>query len=516
MRRFLARHLDKIIGVIQGLDRIVFRGWLGRLCHESGLLSFFASQKVLLKDFECFAKDLTTMLRDQAQAQAEKLGGMVQYLPSPDISKEGVALRCLKDRGISTGPICILSALEPCMTWQVRRSREHKHPQTLVRKPAKCLHYYHYFLDPSFGLMHVRIQSWLPFQIRVCMNGREWLGRRLDQNRIRYERADNSFPWIANPARAQELIDEMLDLDWPTVLDRFALMANPILDTLSEQLGQSPYWTVWQSEWATDVMFKDSESLAACYPDFVQHAIHDLKSQDVLRFLGQKLARNYKGEVTTDYKKRVEGIRVKHAAKSNSVKMYDKFGRILRIETTINEPGEFKVRRRASGKPESEKKLRPVRRSVVDLRALTRIGSASNHRYLDSLANVTLETPLGKILEPLTRPAELGGRRVRGLRPWAEPDVGLLEAVGRGEFLTNGFRNRDLVPLLFASVPDEPSERRKLSAKVSRLLRLLRAHGLIRKLEGTHRYLVTPEGRTVIAAVLSARNAPLSHLKQCA
>ena len=516
MHRFLSRFFDKITGVIDGFDRIVFRGWLGQFCYPEGMEGFLASQNVLLKDFEPFAKSLTDILRADAEATAAKLHGKVHYLTSPKESKEKLAQKYMADRDVRFGPICVLSALEPCTTWQVRRSRERKHPQQFRRRSAKCLHYYHYFSDRRFGFGHIRVQSWFPFQVRVCLNGRDWLGRRLDDHRMRYERADNSFPWIASPERAQELMDEMLKLDWPKVLDELAISTNPMLAVLTDQLGRGFYWTTWQAEWATDVMFKDAESLAECYPSFVRYAVENLKSPDVMRFLGKKLHGNYKGEITTDYKKRVEGIRVKHWAGRNSMKMYDKFGRILRPEMTFNDPGEFKVLRKAQGDPDSPVKLRPLRKSVVDLRRLARTGKACTHRYLDVLANVAVDTPLRQIVEPLTRPTELAGRRVRGLRPWTSPDVELLEAVGRGEFIANGFRNRDLVPLLHRKVPDDPAERRKLSAKVTRLLRLLRAHRLIKKVEGTHRYLVTTRGRTAIDAIIAARSVSLSKLQQCA
>ena len=333
---------------------------------------------------------------------------------------------------------------------------------------------------------------------------------------MRYERADNCFPWIASPPRAQELMDEFLALAWPKVLDELVVTANPMIGTLVDQLGHGFYWTTWQAEWATDVMFKDAESLAECYPSFVRYAMENLKSPDVMRFLGKRLAPHFQGEITTDYKKRVEGIRVKHRAKLNSLKMYDKFGRILRPEMTVNDPGEFKVRHKAQGQPDSPVILRPLRKTVVDLRRLARTGKACTHRYLDTLATVRVDIPLMRIVEPLTRPAQLSGRRVRGLRPWAAPDVPLLEAVARGEFIANGFRNRNLVPLLFPELPGDPAQRRKASAKVTRLLRLLRAHRLIEKVEGTHRYFVTYRGRTAIAAILAARNASLSKLQQCA
>jgi hypothetical protein len=516
VRRFLSRFRDKITGVIDGFDRIVFRGWLGQFRYESGMETFLSSQDVLLKDFEPFAKDLTHMLRGDAEAVATELHDKVIYLPSAKESKEKIAQKYMAERNVRFGPICVLSALEPCMTWEVRRWRDRSHPQTFRRRSAKCLHYYHYFSDRRFGFGHVRVQSWFPFQVRVCLNGREWLGRRLDERRMRYERADNCFPWIASPERAQELMDEFLALAWPNILDELVIAANPMLGTLIHQLGQGYYWTTWQAEWATDVMFKDAESLAECYPSFVRYAMENLKSQDVMRFLGKKLHGNYKGEITTDYKKRIEGVRIKHWDKLNSMKMYDKFGRVLRPEMTFNDPGEFKVRRKAQGDPDSPVKLRPIRKSVVDLRRLARTGKACTHRYLDVFANVAVDTPLRQIVEPLTRPTELAGRRVRGLRPWTSPDVELLEAVGRGEFIANGFRNRDLVPLLYPKVPDDPAERRKVSAKVTRQIRFLRAHRLIKKVEGTHRYLVTTRGRTAIDAIIAARSASLSKLQQCA
>ncbi len=244
--------------------------------------------------------------------------------------------------------------------------------------------------------------------------------------------------------------------------------------------------------------------------------MESLKSPDVMRFLGKKLVGQYRGEIITDYKRRIEGVRVKHFAATNSLKMYDKFGCVLRSELTVNNPGEFKVRRKAQGQPDSPVIPRPLRKGVVDLRRLARTGKACTHRYLDAFAPVRVDTPLGRILEPLTQPTEISGRRVRGLRPWAGPDQALLEAIGRGEFIANGFRNRDLVRLLHPRVSDDPAARRKASASITRSLRLLRAHKLITKIEGTHRYLVTDRGRNVIAAIVAAKNAPLSKLQQCA
>lgn len=138
MRRFLARHADKITGVLEGFDRIVFRGWLRPFLHATGMRAFLAQQGVLLKDFEVFAKSMTTLLRDASDEAGAKLHEKVHYLTSASVSKEMVARNYLAHRRAHPGPICVLSALEPCWTWQVFRCRDRSQPQEFRRKDAKC------------------------------------------------------------------------------------------------------------------------------------------------------------------------------------------------------------------------------------------------------------------------------------------------------------------------------------------------------------------------------------------
>ncbi|MGH9446978.1 MAG: hypothetical protein ACRD3O_14785, partial [Terriglobia bacterium] len=98
------------------------------------------------------------------------------------------------------------------------------------------------------------------------------------------------------------------------------------------------------------------------------------------------------------------------------------------------------------------------------------------------------------------------GKWFRGLRPWEPADSRLLAAISRGEFSLNGLRNRDLRPLLFNVPANSPKETRRQSARVGRLLRLLRAHGLLQKVARTHRYQVTAAGRKALTAILAARH----------
>lgn len=515
MHAFITRHASKITGVLKGFDRLLFRGHLMRLNFPDGVESFLRRQGVLKKDFGDLAQELTAMIRDEAESTAAMLRRPSVYLQSSTVRKEDVARRLLRENPVDAGLVAVLSCVEPCTTWQMFRSKADRTQQPR-RRTGKCLHYYFYFLDPEVGWLHVRVQTWMPYAVQVCVNGREWLARQLDKTSIEYRRADNCFLSLGDVDRAQKIMDRMVDLPWRRVLDRYVSTVNPVLDLIAEQAYGSYRWTVHQCEYATDVMFKTADALASLYPSLARFAITDLGSKDTMRYLGKPLTATFRGEVVTNYKLRPEGICVRHAAAGNSIKMYDKQGSVLRIETTTNRPSEFKTRRRADGDPESERKMRPLRKGIADIKPRVRASSDANDRYLDALATVDCDKSLEDLLANVLEPAEIGGRTVRALRPWSEPDRSLLRAIGRGDFVTNGFRSRDLAPLLGDLLPTDPDLRRRFMAKLSRKLRLLRAHRVIAKIEGTHRYRVTKSGRTLITAVTAALDASVSKLKQCA
>ena len=190
--------------------------------------------------------------------------------------------------------------------------------------------------------MFVKVQTWFPFNIQVYINGRELMKHVFDANGIAYECYDNSFTDISDVAKAQELADKFDPKKLCRRLDGFARSLNPFLDTVQKAFGQGYFWCMDQCEFATDIMFKERPFLEDIYPSLVGHAFYDFSCTDVFTFMGRKPDPRFQGEAVSDYKKRPVGCRVKFKLKSNSVKMYDKCS-VLRIETTINDPREFKV-----------------------------------------------------------------------------------------------------------------------------------------------------------------------------
>jgi hypothetical protein len=513
MEKFIARHAEKIRSTLSGFDRLVFRGSLLPLMRERGMHVLLARAGVRLLDFRDFALRTTEQVKEAVLAQAQRDKRPVRYLESPTISKEDFARELLREQPLSgSGLICSFKALEPCRTFEYRRS-PHPGERGLRLVPGKCLHIYKYALHPHFGFMSARLQTWFPFNIQVCLNGREWLARQLSRRASPFHRADNCFTWVGNPALAQRLMDEQLTTEWAAELTQIARWLNPLHHEIFAPWPMDYYWSGYQTEWATDIVFESPDSLSAMYPALVRHATEHFKSPDVLRFLGRKLHGNFTGEVTTSFKDRPEGVRVKHWVRGNSVKMYDKAGRILRIETTIARTGDFKVLRPHHDEPEGKLYWQPLRKGVADLHRRTQVSQRSNERYLDALSLVDEPTPCSRIFDTVARPVFDGDKRFRALRIGDPADLALLAAVARGEFATAGFRNRDIRQHLY---PDSssalPNEQRRLSAKVSRQLRLLRAHGLVRKIPKTHRYQLTDSGRQLSAAVHATREASLTQL----
>jgi len=517
---FVSRHADVVIGTLCGFDRLVFRGTLRRLAVVAGMRSYLWAAGVLLKDFAAHAAGLSGQLKASSEALAERTGRPLRYLASSAASKEQVAREIAAKDGVKRGLICVLSAVEPCLSYEIVRDRAQRRLVLMPRR-RKCLHLYHYMLDPEFGFMHARIQTWFPFGVQVCLNGREWLARQMDAEGLDYLRRDNGFLWLEDAERAQALMHRQVRIAWQPRLDRIARQLNPHHAAMFERFPQDYYWSTYQSEWASDILFRDRASLGRLYPRLVQHGMTSFGSADVLRFLGRKVplsgrpSSNLKAEVVSDLAARPEGVRLKHRLGENSIKMYDKQERMLRIETTINSAAGFKAFRRPEGKPDAPKGWQRMRKGIADLHRRAQVSQAANDRYLQALASVADNTALGELTGRLGRPARRGGRRVRPINPYAPADAALIQAIGRGEFALNGLRNRDLRRLLCGETAD-PDLRRKQAGSITRKLALLRTHGLIRKITGTHRYQLTATGRTIVTALNAARNASVDAITNLA
>ena len=286
------------------------------------------------------APQYSDRLVEHAQNWAQKAGRTYVYRTG-QFRKDEWAQSLIRDQGISEGLVGILCTLETCPSFALVPGP--KRPQ-FVSRPRQQRVLYYYFLDPQFGLIHVRLQTWLPFTVQVYVNGHEWLAQQMVQKKLGFVQQHNAFTQLDDPDQAQRLADRFAKLNWPKILDRWARQVNPLLRELLA--GYPVHWVVDQAEYATDLLFKSRAALAGLYRALLDYAVRTFTPKDILGFLGRKWDRRFDGEVHTHYEDdRWFGTRIKHRMKSNWLKMYDKFGLILRVETVINSPKEFWVYR---------------------------------------------------------------------------------------------------------------------------------------------------------------------------
>lgn len=499
---FLVKFASSIIASLGCHDRVIFKGYLPFL--DEPHLNRFVDHTLGIprKDFLAFLEEKSDLLVAHAKDLAAQHDAPYIYREGR-YRKEDLVQQLIRERRAADGLVCVLCCKETCRTVKLRYGNGR--PRLVYTyRPQRVL--YFYFLDPQFGLRHVRVQTWFPYTAQVYLNGHDWLARQLHAAGVGFVQHDNAFTELADPLKAQQLADRFPRLGWTRILDGWLRQVNPLLGETWLQ-AKGCYWVIDQAEYSTDVLFTDRQALADLYPKLLDHACLHFSAQDILTFLGRRLHPRFDGEVLTDCKKdRWPGARIKHRMKNNWLKMYDKFGLLLRIETVINNPREFKVRRKRLRKGRQQMVWCPMNKGVANFYRYHQVARAANERYLGALAVVNGPQASAKILDRVSKPVRLGSRRRRGLNLLGVPEQQLFRAVLRGEHHVNGLRNRDIQAVLFPGQVKDAAEQRRRTAHVSRLLQLLRAHGLIAKVPHTHRYRVTTKGEALMDAAIYARH----------
>lgn len=495
---FLVKFASLIVCTLHCFDRVILKGHLALAAPCE--LEYFVDRvlKVRRGDFmKLIAPQYSDRLVKHAQAWAQESGRTYEYRTG-QFRKEDWARKLIQDQGIVEGLVGILCTQETCPSFALVPGPDR--PQFVSRSRQQRVLYY-YFLDPQFGLIHIRLQTWLPLTVQVYVNGHEWLAQQMVQQQIGFVQQDNAFTQLDDPAQAQRIADRFAKLNWPKILNRWARQVNPLL---CELFPNYPiHWVVDQAEYATDLLFTSRAALAGLYRALLDYAVRAFTPKDILGFLGRKWDRRFDGEVHTHYEDdRWFGTRIKHRMKTNWLKMYDKFGRILRVETVINSPKEFWVyRTRPHRDGTSTAGYYPMTKSVASLVDYQEQALACNRRYLAALAVVDDPAPAYAELRQLTEPKVVNGRSYAGFNPARRDDVRLFKAVLDGDHIARGFRNGDIREPLFGTL-QKPTQQRRASAAAGRLLKRLHVRHLVAKIPRTRRWRVTEHGRQLLGRVV--------------
>src|SRR3954464_9349887 len=495
MNGFVDLHGESITGVINTFDRVIFKGHLNGFFPDGAFGRYLSRRGSLLKDAGRFFEAETQRIRDHVVSLAATAERPVEYLAHASTHRSGTSkearARAIAERdGVTQGLVCVLSVLEPCRSFAVAPNRQTRRLE-VVRRPRKCLHYYLYRIDPEFGWMHVRLQTWAPYEIQVYVNGREWLARQLDVAAIGYRRSDNKIITVDEGEAAAALCERFAHTDWPPVLERQAALVNPLLPDIERAGFPGYWWVIDQCEYASDVLFTDRGALETIRGDLVTAAVTALGATDVLHFLGRKPHPAFAGEVTVDSKKRAQGCRVRFRLKANAVKFYD-HANVFRVETTINNPREFKVLR--SAPDDQEPRWCPMTKGVANFWRYAEVAHAANGRLLEALARVPLTGAASAELDALCRPVTAADRHVAAFNPIHPDTAALFAAVLSGDFTVNGFRNRDLQGKLYPAAATDVADAKRRTHRTSRLIAKLRGHGLITRVKNSRLYRLTARG----------------------
>ena len=496
MKEFVARHQGSVTGCLDCFDRIIFKGHLP-LQYGLARERFLRRREVDLSHFDRYVMQQSERLRTAAEEWAQAQGRPFAF-ESRWQRKERWAHEIAEHDGVRDGLVAVLRTTENGNSYRLIRGRWRPH---LVRAMRRALHLYFFIEDPQLGWLHIRLQTWFPFQIQVAVNGHSMLARQLDRHGIGYTMAENGFSRVENLPRAQRLAGGIAGWDWERHLNRLAALVNPLL---KDELKGLPYrWVIDQCELATDVLFDQPAHLGPLYAQLVRHATLCFRPRDILGFFGRPLHGLFEGEVYTETQDRDWGLRLKHRVGRNWIKMYNKAGAILRVETVINRAQDFRIFRPRRHRDGTVKPgINALPKAVGYLPAFWKLQVASNRRYLAALSAVEHPAAAYAQIDQLGTVHRTRQQRVRALNPLARADRRLLQAVIRPEFHLRGFRNSDIAAELHGTAPADPRESRRRSARVRRQLLMLRGHHLIRRMPHTRRYRLTPLGQRLIPAAL--------------
>jgi hypothetical protein len=491
----LERYDERIAGVLSCYDRVVITGTLPGVCYAEGMTRFLHANGVRIFDYPQFAMTLRDRVRDRAASLAAEAGVSIEHIGKAHIRKEDVVARVLEQRGDRPGLVHILSAMEACDAYKPWHDKQTHN--TFVRPDSgKCLHYYFYFQDARFGLVYLRVPTWAPFRLQFYCNGHSWLARKLTAEGIGYTMADNAFVRIDDWSRAQELADSLSPDQLHRALDRYAAQCCPV----SDAFGQSYHWSLMQVEYATDLAFRSTTTLSPLYEQLIRETVLSVKAEQIATFLGRQITPLLAQEIGSQFSTRIEGTCVKHRFGKCSIKMYDKCGIVLRIETTANDVSFFKHHRKVehrNGPP--TRGIAPVKKTIYSLIDLREILLGCNRRYLTHLSALDDFSAGVRALGRLTKSREVDGKTVKGINFFEPGDSALLHALQNPRVNIAGIRRAELLPNLEMFSPD----------RLSRQLRRLLDIGVIKRITGTYRYYLTKAGRAATAAAERLKQATI-------
>jgi len=490
------KYISSIWGILSCYDRVIVNGIAGKFGFAGGMTGFFYEKGLRIFDFAKIFTPLTEVIKGNAEKIAEENGIKIEYIrKSGAFRKDDRIAEIIKKRGSHEGLVHVFSSMELSMTYSPWHDKN-TGKTYLVNDQTKCLHYYFYFIDRMLGLCFIKVPTIAPFKTTLYFNGHALLETKLKKRNIEYEKKDNAFTCISDFCEAQKLSDNIKVEDIHSAFDVFSARYCP----LPEDWALHWNYTIGQVEYSMDIVFKNSETLEPVYENIIKTAMHTVTPEDIASFLGKRFSVLYEGEAGSRYNKRILGTRIKHQMGEISVKIYDKFGSVLRIEVTSNDVSKLQTFREVIKRDGTiETKMASVKKSIYSLFALTQIFKNTTRRYLEFVSSFDDPSEGLKKLDKVVEPVRENNRNYKGFNFFSKDDEKILVVISDGKFTLKGITNKELRTMLPEKSPGQ----------LSRILKRLRLHGLIKKVGKTYKYYLSVLGRQVILAGLKFKNMSL-------
>jgi hypothetical protein len=487
------KYEEKTSGELYCYDRINIKCTIEKFGYSDGMGWFFNTINRRCFDFHKVFEPITESIIGNAKRIAAENGMEIEYISKVNaFRKDDKIADIIEADGEREGLIKIYSQLETCQTYKPWTNKETG--KTGFRPDTtKRLHYYFYFIDKLLGLCFVKVPTVAPFVVTVYYNGHGWLETKLKKENIAYQRIENAFTYIGDYGRAQELSDSLRVEDIHQALDIFMERYCP----MPKEWDLKWHYTISQAEYAMDIVFKEQDELKPIYDNIVKTAMHTVTPENIATFLGKRLTVNFEGEMGSRYNERVLGTRIKHQMGELSVKVYDKFGKVLRIEVTAYDVSKLSAFRdvfKRNG--EIEAKVAPVKKNIYSLFVLIPVFKNIIRRYLEFISSFDDPTDGVKKLDAVTTDKKTEKKTFKGLNFFNKRDEAILLAIADGKYTINGLRAKNLK----SEFPDLPPW--KISSILSRLKNL----GLSKKAANSYKYYVTALGKSVISTGLYLKN----------
>lgn len=470
---------DQVRLEVSCIDRIYVNGYMPKL-QTSGQLVFFLSEHL---GYPLASPALLGRLGDRFRAEVQRFIKR-QRIPVVPFErgqrKDEVAGEMRRRHSGQEGVVFVGVAQERCRSFKAKKGST---PSggirfDFTRQSVFVNHLYFYVQDRDWGPAFLKMGTYLPYPVKLCLNGHEWVKQQLRREGIGFESLDNGFLSCANPARLQQLCDQLGPQAIQAFFERWCERLPWPLTTADQAAGFRHQLSLWQVELSlTQVFHRPLDGRH--FFDQILRANLDLGRPDRVRLLFDRPLTRRTPPPVYGYRTRVitagvdPSLHVEY--KHCHVKQYFKQGHALRTETTVNDPGDF-----------------GVRKALPNLWQLKTLGQTANRRLLEAERIADGGVFCGADLEQLQRPIRADGHRVAALRFGDSRAMALLAALGHYGLQLHGFRHRDLRPLVESLLGGTYT-----SNQMTYDLRRLRRRGLITRVTGTHRYLVTPLGLRV-------------------